>query len=156
MDDIFGKVAAILFAAIVFTGIPFLYMAERAKSAEQMYLMEVNTEFVDSICNTGFLTMDMYEQLCREVSAVSGIYEIHLLREQKEIVLEDGTYTYVSAFSDESDILEQLKKEDSFWFERGDYVRSAIVKKKGLFEIPWIKDDTVNVFYGGTVRYEDF
>ena len=98
MDDIFGKVAAILFAAIVFAGIPFLYMTERAKSAEQMYLMTVNTEFVDSICNTGFLTMDMYEQLCREVSAVSGIYEIHLLREQKEIVLEDGTYTYVSAF----------------------------------------------------------
>jgi len=52
-------VTAILFAAAVFMGMPLLYMSERAKSAEQMYLLTVNTEFVDSICNTGFLTMEM-------------------------------------------------------------------------------------------------
>lgn len=55
MDEIFGRVTAILFAAAVFMGMPLLYMSERAKSAEQMYLLTVNTEFVDSICNTGFL-----------------------------------------------------------------------------------------------------
>ena len=156
MEEIFGKVAAILFAAAVFAGIPFLYMTERAKSAEQMYLMAVNTEFIDSICNTGMLTMGMYEQLCREVSAVSGIYEIHLLREQKEIVLEDGNYTYESTFYDEKDMLEQLKRGEACSFDRGDYVRAAIIRTRAAFSVPWIRDDTVNVFYGGTVRYEDF
>ena len=46
MDEIFGRVTAILFAAAVFMGMPLLYMSERAKSAEQMYLLTVNTEFV--------------------------------------------------------------------------------------------------------------
>ena len=43
MDEIFGRVTAILFAAAVFMGMPLLYMSERAKSAEQMYLLTVNT-----------------------------------------------------------------------------------------------------------------
>ena len=78
MDEIFGRVTAILFAAAVFMGMPLLYMSERAKSAEQMYLLTVNTEFVDSICNTGFLTMEMYQQFYKEISAASGIYEVHM------------------------------------------------------------------------------
>ena len=94
MDEIFGRVTVILFAAAVFMWMPLLYMSERAKSAEQMYLLTVNTEFVDSICNTGFLTMEMYQQFYKEISAASGIYEVHMYREQKDIVLEQGDYSY--------------------------------------------------------------
>ena len=101
MDEIFGRVTAILFAAAVFMGMPLLYMSERAKSAEQMYLLTVNTEFVDSICNTGFLTMEMYQQFYKEISAASGIYEVHMYREQKDIVLEQGDYSYESIFFDD-------------------------------------------------------
>ena len=101
MDEIFGRVTAILFAAAVFMGMPLLYMSERAKSAEQMYLLTVNTEFVDSICNTGFLTMEMYLQFYKEISAASGIYEVHMYREQKDIVLEQGDYSYESIFFDD-------------------------------------------------------
>ena len=116
MDEIFGRVTAILFAAAVFMGMPLLYMSERAKSAEQMYLLTVNTEFVDSICNPGFLTMEMYQQFYKEISAASGIYE----------------------------------------FERGDYLKVAIIKKKGWMDFVGNRDSSVNVLYGGTVRYEDF
>ena len=105
MDEIFGRVTAILFAAAVFMGMPLVYMSERAKSAEQMYLLTVNTEFVDSICNTGFLTMEMYQQFYKEISAASGIYEVHMYREQKDIVLEQGDYSYESIFFDEKDIV---------------------------------------------------
>ena len=101
MDEIFGRVTAILFAAAVFMGMPLLYISERAKSAEQMYLLTVNTEFVDSICNTGFLTMEMYQQFYKEISAASGIYEVHMYREQKDIVLEQGDYSYESIFFDD-------------------------------------------------------
>ena len=101
MDEIFGRVTAILFAAAVFMGMPLVYMSERAKSAEQMYLLTVNTEFVDSICNTGFLTMEMYQQFYKEISAASGIYEVHMYREQKDIVLEQGDYSYESIFFDD-------------------------------------------------------
>lgn len=156
MDEIFGRVTAILFAAFVFLGMPLVYMSERAKSAEQMYLLTINTEFVDSICNTGFLTMEMYRQFCREISAASGIYEIHMYREQKEIVLDGGKYTYESTFYDEEDMLTMLEGNERYEFDRGDYLKVAIIKKKNVFDLPGIKDNTVNVFYGGTVRYEDF
>ena len=108
MDEIFGRVTAILFAAAVFMGMPLLYMSERAKSAEQMYLLTVNTEFVDSICNTGFLTMEMYQQFYKEISAASGIYEVHMYREQKDIVLEQGDYSYESIFLDDKVMLAVL------------------------------------------------
>ena len=119
MDEIFGRVTAILFAAAVFMGMPLVYMSERAKSAEQMYLLTVNTEFVDSICNTGFLTMEMYQQFYKEISAASGIYEVHMYREQKDIVLEQGDYSYESIFFDEKDMLAELEKNRVYEFERG-------------------------------------
>ena len=92
-----------------------------AKSAEQMYLLTVNTEFVDSICNTGFLTMEMYQQFYKEISAASGIYEVHMYREQKDIVLEQGDYSYESIFFDEKDMLAELEKNRVYEFESGDH-----------------------------------
>ena len=121
MDEIFGRVTAILFAAAVFMGMPLVYMSERAKSAEQMYLLTVNTEFVDSICNTGFLTMEMYQQFYKEISAASGIYEVHMYREQKDIVLEQGDYSYESIFFDEKDMLAELEKNRVYESESGDH-----------------------------------
>ena len=156
MDEIFGRVTAILFAAAVFMGMPLLYMSERAKSAEQMYLLTVNTEFVDSICNTGFLTMEMCQQFYKEISAASGIYEVHMYREQKDIVLEQGDYSYESIFFDEKDMLAELEKNRVYEFERGDYLKVAIIKKKGWMDFVGSRDSSVNVLYGGTVRYEDF
>ena len=153
MDEIFGRVTAILFAAAVFMGMPLLYMSERAK---QMYLLTVNTEFVDSICNTGFLTMEMYQQFYKEISAASGIYEVHMYREQKDIVLEQGDYSYESIFFDEKDMLAELEKNRVYEFERGDYLKVAIIKKKGWMDFVGNRDSSVNVLYGGTVRYEDF
>ena len=155
MDEIFGRVTAILFAAAVFMGMPLLYMSERAKSAEQMYLLTVNTEFVDSICNTGFLTMEMYQQFYKEISAASGIYEVHMYREQKDIVLEQGDYSYESIFFDEKDMLAELEKNRVYEFERGDYLKVAIIKKNGWMDFVGNRDSSVNVLYGGTVRYED-
>lgn len=104
MDDILGRVTAILFAALIFTGLPLYYLTERVKSAEQMYLLTVNTEFVDSICNTGVITQNAYEQLLKEVAVTSGIYEVEILHEQKDLIYEEDAYHYVSSFYDETDV----------------------------------------------------
>lgn len=40
--------------------------------------------------------MEMYQQFYKEISAASGIYEVHMYREQKDIVLEQGDYSYES------------------------------------------------------------
>ena len=156
MDDILGRVAAILAAAFVFLGIPITYMQERAKSAEQMYLLSLDTEFVDQVCSVGFLTMETYSRFLQEVASLPGIHEVKIMHEKKEIVLEDEVYSYQSTFYDETDILEVLKTEKQYTFAKGDYVKVILTADRRITFLPWQKDATTNVFYGGTVRYEDF
>lgn len=102
------------------------------------------------------MTMEMYQQFYKEISAASGIYEVHMYREQKDIVLEQGDYSYESIFFDEKDMLAELEKNRVYEFERGDYLKVAIIKKKGWMDFVGNRDSSVNVLYGGTVRYEDF
>lgn len=162
MDDIFGKVVAILAATAVFMGIPLVYMSERAKSAEQMYLLSINTEFVDSICNTGKIDQTMYWQFISEVSAASGIYQVKIMHEQKELLLSEEQYSYVSTFYDEEDVLSCLMAGEDYVLHRGDYVKVLLLREKSrgtqpfMNSFPWLADSTGNVFYGGTVRYEAF
>ena len=52
--------------------------------------------------------------------------------------------------------LAELEKNRVYEFERGDYLKVAIIKKKGWMNFVGSRDSSVNVLYGGTVRYEDF
>lgn len=156
MDDILGRVAAILVAAMIFMGIPITYMQERAKSAEQMYLLSLNTEFVDTVCSVGFLDMDMYQQFLKEVASAPGVHEVKIMHEQKEIVLTGESYSFESTYYDETDILMELQQGKVYTFGKGDFIKVSVVKEKGTFSLPWILDDTINIFYGGTVRYASF
>ncbi len=156
MDDILGRVAAILAAAIIFMGIPITYMQERAKSAEQMYLLSLDTKFVDTVCSVGFLDMDMYQQFLKEVASAPGTHEVKILHEQKEIVLSKETYSFESTYYDEEDIFAKLQQGKVYTFGKGDFIKVMIIKEKGTFSLPWITDETMNIFYGGTVRYASF
>lgn len=154
MEDIFGRMAAIFLAVSVLFGMPLVYMQERAKTAEQMYLLSVDAGFVDSVCNTGFISMEMYRGLCRQLEQSPGIYDMYLVHEEKELVYQNGEYSYVSTFHDEQDILAVLETGQKYRFAKGDYLKLALVKKKGGISFPWLKDNTLNIFYGGTVKYE--
>ena len=156
MDDILGKVVAMLLAAAIFVGIPVCYMGQRAKSAEQLYLLSVNTEFVDSVCNVGFVDFTMYQQFLKEVALAREVYDVRLQHEQKELLLNGTEYSYVSTFYDEEDVLEQLNKGEKYYLSQGDYLRVQIVKDADSYLAGMLSDSTSNVFYGGTVRYEAY
>ena len=156
MDDILGRVSAILFAALIFTGLPLYYLTERVRSAEQMYLLTINTEFVDSICNTGVLTEDVYERLLNDVAAASGVYEVEILHEQKDIVYEEQAYHYVSSFFDETDIRETFFQGEDYFLAQGDFLKVLFRQVKQGIHFPWEAEKGEHIFYGGTVRYEAF
>ncbi len=156
MDDIFGKMIAILLAAALFFGVPYVAMLERMNGAAQMYLLAEETALIDSICNTGFMNLEMYEQFLWEVSKVPGRYEVELLQERKELVLEDDKVTYVSRYYDTEELVEAMRSGENYYFARNDYIRICIVQKKAGIRIPGITDRTMQVFYGGTVKYEAF
>lgn len=154
MSDSLGKITSILIAAILFIGIPLTAMQERMKTAAQMYLLAEETEFVDSICNTGVLTWEMYEQFMWSINKLPELYNVEILQEQKELLVEGEEVTYVSRYYDTKEILEILKKNGKYYFYRNDYIRVCITKKEGGFQILGISDQTMQVFYGGTIRNE--
>lgn len=156
MNDIFGRIFSIMLAAVMLVGIPLLAMMERVKTAEQIYLLTEETQFIDSVCNIGFVSKGMYEQLQQEIASLPGIYEIEVLIERKDLQYEEGTASYVSRYWDTKEIESLLRKNGSFECYRNDFIRILITKVNTHSYFYGIEDQTVQVFYGGTVKYEAY
>lgn len=158
MNDIFGRVCTFFVAAAILFGMPLIYMSERAKTAEQLFLLTETTHFVDSVCNTGFVNGEMLRGLYASLSAKSAVYEISLLHEQPEYVYDEEREVYVrcETFYDEETIWEQIAQDKDYLFSRGDFFRISVCKKAG-FALPGpFCDRTVSVQYGGTIKYEAY
>lgn len=158
MSDILGKVCNIFLAVIILFGMPLVYMSERAKTAEQMYLLTEATHFVDSVCNTGVISGQMLRSFYASLAHDSSVYEVTLLHEQPEYVYDESSEQYVccETYYDESDIRKQVEQGREYFFSRGDFLLITIEKKAGFALLPAIKDETVGIRYGGTVKYEAY
>lgn len=158
MNDIFGKICSIFLAVIILFGMPLVYMNERAKTAEQMYLLTEATHFVDSVCNTGMISGQMLRTFYASLAKKSAVYEVSILHEQPEYILEEETERYVrcETYRDEEDIRAKVENGEDYFFSRGDFLLVTIEKKAGFTLLPAIKDRTVSIRYGGTVKYEAY
>lgn len=158
MNDVFGKVISILLAVAVFFVMPMCYMQERMKSASQMYLLAECTGFIDSVCNTGFISRQMLQQFYRELGQVNGICKVQLVHETKELVYveSEDSFRQISTYHDESDIYEQLESGGRYLFGKNDFVKVVVCCEGGFSLFPWQEDPTQNVSYGGVVRYEAY
>lgn len=158
MNDTFGKLVSIFLAVSIFFGLPLVYMSERAKTAEQLYLLTETTHFVDSVCNTGKISEQMLRSFYESLTKKSSVYEIHASHEQPEYVYDEvsGAYERCLVYRDETDIWAAVEQAGDYFFNRGDFF-VLTVKKQAGFSFPSIyKDATVSVRYGGTVKYEAY
>ena len=158
MSDVFGRVCSIFLAVIILFGMPLVYMNERAKTAEQMDLLTEATHFVDSVCNTGTISGQMLRSFYASLARESAVYEVTFLHEQPEYVYDEADERYVrcETYHDEEDIRKQVEQGEEYFFCRGDFFLVTIEKKAGFTLIPAIRDRTVSIRYGGTVKYEAF
>lgn len=158
MNDIFGKICSIFLAVIILFGMPLVYMNERAKTAEQMVLLTEATHFVDSVCNTGAISGRMLRAFYASLARDSAVYEVTFLHEQPEYVYDEADERYVccETYHDEEDIRKQVERGDDYFFCRGDFFLITIEKKAGFTLLPNIRDRTVGIRYGGTVKYEAY
>ena len=158
MSDIFGKVCSIFLAVIILFGMPLVYMDERAKTAEQMYLLTEATHFVDSVCNTGSISGQMLRTFYASLARDAAVYEVTFVHEQPEYVYDETAECYVrcETYRDEEDIRLQVEQGHDYFFSRGDFLLVTIEKKAGFTLLPGIKDRTVSIRYGGTVKYEAY
>ena len=158
MNDIFGRVCTFFVAAAIMFGMPLIYMNERAKTAEQLYLLTEATHFVDSVCNTGFVSREMLRGLYASLSVKHAVYEISLLHEQPEYVYDEerGMYARCETFYDEDTIWEQVETGADYLFARGDFFRITLRRQTGFTLFAALPDQTVSVQYGGTIKYEAY
>lgn len=158
MSDIFGKVCSIFLAVVILFGMPLVYMNERAKTAEQMYLLTEATHFVDSVCNTGHISGQMLRTFYASLARDAAVYEVVFLHEQPEYVYdeEEDRYQRCETYRDEDDIRERVEQGKDYFFNRGDFLLVTIEKKAGFTLLPHTKDRTVSIRYGGTVKYEAY
>lgn len=156
MDDILGKVASMLLAAMLFCMMPFCAMAQRQDTAGQMYLLSVSTRFVDSICNTGFVSEQMMQQFYGQAAAVPQICQIQLLHETKELVYDEekDIYAQVSTFYDEEDIWEKVRQKERYCFAKNDFIQVVISCKRRFQLLPGQEEAAMDIRYGGVVKYE--
>lgn len=136
--------------------LPVMEMGERTKTAAQLYLLTEETELIDSVCNVGFLNQNMYEQFQNRILRLPGIYEVKITIERKELQYEDEKVSYVSRFWDTDEIEEILRNEELFALYRNDFIRIWVTRKDVRQSFWPGMDQTVNVFYGGTVKYEAY
>ena len=59
-------------------------------------------------------------------------------------------------YHDEEDIRNQVEQGENYYFCRGDFFLITIEKKAGFTLLPNMKDHTVSIRYGGTVKYEAY
>lgn len=156
MNDSLGKIFSILIAAVLMVYLPVMAMGERAKTATQLYLLTEETELIDSVCNVGFLNQNMYEQFQNKILRLPGIYEVRITIERKELQYEDEKVSYVSRVWNTDEIEEILRNEELFALYRNDFIRIWVTRKDARQSFLLGMDQTVNVFYGGTVKYEAY
>lgn len=155
MNHAFSSVIAILVSISLFFLMPFLYAYERLETTAQYYVLSESILFVDEICNTGFLSKEMYDQFQEVLSSDNRIYEIELEHQKSGLVLgENSELNLYKEYADEEDMLAMLEAEGCYEFSQNDLLRIRIKCTKHGLPGLFASDGIVAAVYGGRIRYE--
>lgn len=168
MNDIIGKMFAVILACVVFFIYPVLVVSQQLDTETQTYVMNKTSRFVDSIRNGGYINLDMMMVFNKQLAATGNIYNIKITHEHKNYIPvydEDNKFTgdtkmtYKNTYED--DILDEVYNGDGeYELTEGDYIsvtvnstnKTMAQKLEGM--INGMSGDTsaVRVSYGGMVR----
>ena len=165
-----SKIIAIILSVILMFIAPLLYMAQKQDVISQSYVSNKTTEFIDSIKNSGYISMQMYMDYINKIDATNNLYNIEIVHAKKVVeplynensgnFLEDNYIYYVNTYQDK--ILETLDKGEDYKFSQGDYISITVVNRTKtiatrlmeLFYSSDVPDEQILVTYGGMIRDE--
>jgi len=167
----FSKMIAILLSVILLFIAPLLYMAQKQDVISQSYISNETTKFIDSVKNSGYISLEMYLDYIKKIDATNNLYNIEIVHSHKVVepiydentgdFLEDYYTYYYSTYQDE--ILETLDQGRDYNFSKDDLI-SITVKNRTktiatrLMEIIYssdIPDEQILVTYGGIIRDDE-
>lgn len=166
----FSKIIAIIITVILLFLTPMLYMAQKQDIISQSYVSSEATKFIDSIKNSGYISIEMYMDFVKKIDATNNLYNIEIVHSHKVVeplydensstFLEDYDTYYYNTYQDE--ILEVFDQRKDYEFFQGDYI-SIIIKNRTktiatrlmeLFYSSDIPDEQILITYGGMIRDE--
>lgn len=109
--DVLGRILTGIFAAILIFLLPLQYLTESYEFMNHEHVTASTREFTDTICQNGFLTMDIYRDFLNEIDNRGTAYQLEM--EVAHPVLgtelghkeEQGSVYFVNGFTSEHDEL---------------------------------------------------
>ena len=77
--DAFGRVIAIVLAAIAIFLIPIKYIAMNQEEALDTHVYSETVKFTEDIMLQGYLTKDLYNKYLNEINAVNQLYDVEII-----------------------------------------------------------------------------
>lgn len=156
MNNAFSAVVSILVAAIIFTFLPLMLIYERMDSVRQMYALTETEYFVDSICNTGFLSEDMYKQFIKSLGDKGGVYKVEITQEVNTYIPADDGYDRCKEYYDEEDMIAVFENNENYYFSRDDYIRVIVTRLSSVNPFTRANEPMTECYYGGQIKYEAY
>lgn len=165
-----SKIIAIILSVVLMFIVPMLYMAQKQDVITQSYVSNKTTEFIDSIKNSGYISMEMYMDYIHKIDATNNLYNIEIVHAKKVVeplyddntgeFLEDNYIYYVNTYQDK--ILETLDQGVDYKLSQGDFISIIVVNRTKtiatrlmeLFYSSDIPEEQIFVTYGGMIRDE--
>lgn len=129
MNDIFGKVFAILLSAWLMFLYPLQEVQKESIKLEKMYLYQETVRFVDDIRNTGIIAQDDFSVYLKKMSGMNSFYEVEMIAGMNNVMT----------------LFEAAEGNLKYQLDYNDFVKILITDK----------DKNVAVCYGGSVKAEN-
>lgn len=143
MENAFSKIVSILLLIAIVYVVPLKYYMDKSRSLEELYVTTKTIEFVDSVRNTGFITLDMYEQYSKQLSNLSRIYKMEL-EHIEYFESEDGKAIEKDYIHD---IENQIYNNSIYQFEINDYFKVQVIETSSKVLV---------TYYGGYIKNETY
>lgn len=129
MNDIFGKVFAILLSVWLMFLYPLQEAQKESIKLEKMYLYQETVRFVDNIRNTGIIAQDDFSVYLKKMSGMNSFYEVEMIAGMNNVMT----------------LFEAAEGNLKYQLDYNDFVKVLITDK----------DKNVAVCYGGSVKAEN-
>lgn len=160
MEQAFGKIVAILTTSAMLFLVPLFINLQRQENMIQLSIMTDTVEFVDSVRNMGYLSVEMYNRFQEQVRKIHSGVEIAMVHRVNSLHIGENGIETVTKIRTENDILTTLQIDREYLFQKGDYFRVEVKRLgKSLPEQLFLLSSDEHmpdtyVYYGGSVRYE--
>ncbi len=149
--DGLGRILTVIFVGILICMIPLRYKMINYQRYTQNHIGEHTSDFVNQVMEKGYMDMEMYEGFIHLLNPSKTIYKVELIHSTPKLVLgpynddikrENIETIIVDNYSE--DILEEIRKNEIYYFRQGDYFTVNIyITSEGFIS-------NINQFFGIT------